>query len=98
MSPNISAAKRGKVVLFGWLGPSFDNYAMALQAALDGIGVAIGLRPYVEDDVAAGRLVAPFPRAVPKGRAWYLVYRPFRQDDPSIVALRDWLFARFKMQ
>jgi DNA-binding transcriptional LysR family regulator len=32
--------------------PRFDSYAMALQAAVDGVGVAIGLRPYVEDDLA----------------------------------------------
>jgi LysR family glycine cleavage system transcriptional activator/LysR family transcriptional regulator of beta-lactamase len=74
-------------------GPSFDNYAMALQAAVDGVGVAIGLRPYVEDDLASGRLVAPFKLAVPKGQAWYLVYRPFRQDDAALVAFRDWLMA-----
>jgi LysR family glycine cleavage system transcriptional activator/LysR family transcriptional regulator of beta-lactamase len=74
-------------------GPRFPNYAMTLQAALDGVGVAIGLRPYVEDDIAAGRLVAPFPLAVPKGRAWYLVYQPFRRDDPGLAAFRDWLHA-----
>jgi DNA-binding transcriptional LysR family regulator len=37
----------------GKLGPRFDNYAMALQAAVDGVGVAIGLRPYVADDIEA---------------------------------------------
>lgn len=42
-------------------GPRFDYYALALRAALDGLGVAIGLTPYVVDDLAAGRLVAPFP-------------------------------------
>jgi DNA-binding transcriptional LysR family regulator len=74
-------------------GPRFDSYAMALQAAVDGVGVAIGLRPYVVDDLASGRLVAPFKLAVPKGQAWYLVYRPFRQDDAALVAFRDWLTA-----
>jgi DNA-binding transcriptional LysR family regulator len=78
------------------LGPRFDNYAMALQAAVDGVGVAIGLRPYVEDDLASGRLVAPFKLAVPKGQAWYLVYRPFRQDDAALVAFREWLMANIK--
>jgi len=43
---------------------------MALHAALDGVGVAIGLRPYVEDDIAMGRLVAPLPLSVPKGGTW----------------------------
>jgi len=80
------------------LGPRFDNYAMALQAAVDGVGVAIGLRPYVEDDLASGRLVAPFKLAVPKGQAWYLVYRPFRQDDAALVAFREWLMANIKPQ
>ena len=78
------------------LGPRFDNYAMTLQAAVDGVGIAIGLRPYVEDDIAAGRLVAPFSLAVPKGRAWYLVYQPFRADDPGLLAFRDWLHENFK--
>jgi len=78
------------------LGPRFDNYAMALQAAVDGVGVAIGLRPYVEDDLASGRLVAPFKLAVPKGQAWYLVYRPFRQDDAALAAFREWLMANIK--
>jgi DNA-binding transcriptional LysR family regulator len=78
------------------LGPRFDNYAMALQAAVDGLGVAIGLRPYVEDDLASGRLVAPFKLAVPKGQAWYLVHRPFRQDDAALVAFREWLMSNIK--
>ncbi|WP_312016162.1 LysR substrate-binding domain-containing protein [Bradyrhizobium vignae] len=77
---------RGKGV-----GPTFGNYTMALQAAVDGIGVAIGLRPYVEEDLAKGRLVAPFSVTVPKKRAWYLLYRAFRKDDPGLAVLRAWL-------
>jgi DNA-binding transcriptional LysR family regulator len=72
-------------------GPRFDSYALALQAAVDGLGVAIGLGPYVEDDLAAGRLVAPFAVTVPKDRAWYLIASPARRDDPSFAAFRDWL-------
>ncbi|MBP2314796.1 transcriptional regulator GcvA [Azospirillum soli] len=72
-------------------GLSFGSYAMALQAALDGVGVALGAQPYVVDDVAAGRLVTPFPLAVPMGRAWYLVSRPARHADPGFAAFRAWL-------
>jgi DNA-binding transcriptional LysR family regulator len=46
--------------------------------------------------LASGRLVAPFKLAVPKGQAWYLVYRPFRQDDAALTAFRDWLMANVK--
>ena len=74
--------------------PRFDTYALALQAAADGLGIAIGLRPYVADDLAAGRLVAPFPLTVPKGKAWYLMWPPARRDDPAFIAFRRWLTAR----
>ena len=74
--------------------PRFDTYALALQAAVDGVGVAIGLRPYVADDLAGRRLVAPFALTVPKGKAWYLICPPARRDDPSFVAFRTWLLAR----
>jgi len=33
---------------------------LALQAAADGLGVAMGIRPYIDVDIAAGRLIAPF--------------------------------------
>jgi LysR family glycine cleavage system transcriptional activator/LysR family transcriptional regulator of beta-lactamase len=35
-----------------------------------------------------GRLVAPFSLSVPEGRAWYLVYRAFRETDPALMAFR----------
>src|SRR5258708_8693357 len=41
-------------------GTEFQYYGQALQAAADGLGVAMGIRPYIDDDLAAGRLVAPF--------------------------------------
>lgn len=71
--------------------PKLDTYALGLQAAVDGLGVAMALRPYVADDVAAGRLVAPFALAVPKGKAWYLIATPARRDDPAYEAFRSWL-------
>jgi LysR family glycine cleavage system transcriptional activator/LysR family transcriptional regulator of beta-lactamase len=70
---------------------TFDNYGMALQAAIDGLGVTIALRSYVEDDIRLGKLVAPFPLAVPKDRAWYIVYRPYRESDTGLIAFRTWM-------
>jgi LysR family glycine cleavage system transcriptional activator len=72
-------------------GPEFEYYGQALQAATDGVGVAMGIRPYIDDDISAGRLVAPFPLTVPKGKEWYLVYREFRKDQRDFAAFRRWL-------
>lgn len=69
----------------------FDYPAFALQAALDGLGVAMARAPFVADDLAAGRLVRPFKLAVPKGRGWYLVHRPGAEGNPALKAFRGWL-------
>ena len=72
-------------------GPQFEYYGQAQQAAADGVGVAMGIRPYIDDDLAAGRLVTPFALTVPKGEAWYLVYKPARREEPAFAAFRHWL-------
>ena len=72
-------------------GLEFQFYGQALQAAVDGLGVAMGIRPYIDDDLAAGRLVAPFALSVPKGTRWYLVYRSFRTGQRDFAAFRRWI-------
>jgi LysR family glycine cleavage system transcriptional activator len=72
-------------------GPEFEYYGQALQAAADGVGVAIGISPYVDDDLKAGRLVAPFAQSVSKGEHWYLTYRDARKDEAAFVAFRAWI-------
>ena len=72
-------------------GTEFQYYGQALQAAVDGLGVAMGIRPYIDDDLAAGRLVAPFALSVPKGERWYLVYRSFQAGQRDFTAFRRWI-------
>jgi len=75
-------------------GPEFEFYGQALQAALDGLGVAMGIRPYIDDDLIAGRLVTPFDLGIPKDAAWYLVFRADRRNDPTFETFRRWLIER----
>lgn len=74
-------------------GPEFEYYGQALQAAADGVGIAMGIRPYVEDDLKAGRLVAPFALSIPSGQQWFLIYREFRAEEPGFQAFRAWIHA-----
>ena len=74
-------------------GLSFGSYAMTLQAAIDGVGVALAPRLYILDDIAAGRLATPFGLAVPMVLSWYLVYRTSRREDAGFGPFRDWLYA-----
>lgn len=73
-------------------GPAYSHGSMAIEAAIRGEGVALGRSALVADDVAAGRLVAPFPKIRLKAERGYdLVYRTADRDHPKVRALRDWL-------
>jgi LysR family transcriptional regulator, regulator of gene expression of beta-lactamase len=76
----------------------FESSAMAMQAVLDGAGVAVAQLSYVSDALAAGRLVAPFPIAARKREAWFLQYRPIRREDSALLAFRDWLHGEAERQ
>jgi LysR family glycine cleavage system transcriptional activator/LysR family transcriptional regulator of beta-lactamase len=69
----------------------FPFHAFALQAALDGLGVAMGIYPYVIDDLKAGRLVRPFNLSVSRPIGWYLTYRREALSMPAFVLFRRWL-------
>ena len=72
-------------------GATFEFYGHAIQAAVDGVGIAMGIRPYIDDDIAAGRLVAPFDGSVSKGMSWYLIYRPEQMRDEGFQVFRRWI-------
>ncbi len=74
-------------------GLSFDLILMTVQAAIDGLGVALGRTTYVEDDIAKGRLVVPFKMALPADAGFYLVSPQARAESPKLSAFRQWLLA-----
>lgn len=69
-------------------GPRFANATVALEAAADGLGVALTIRELAAADLAAGRLVAPFPQVLPSRFAYYLVCQDAVADLPEVAALR----------
>ena len=76
----------------------FESNAMAMQAVLNGVGVAIAQLAYVSDTLLSGRLVAPFPIAAQTTEAWFLQYRPIRAEEPALQAFRSWLDAEAERQ
>ena len=67
-------------------GLKFDHGALAIQAALNGMGVAMGPGPLVDRDLAAGRLVEPFDFELPSNSAYYFVAPETTADQPKIKA------------
>jgi LysR family glycine cleavage system transcriptional activator len=74
-------------------GLSFDLIFMTIQAAIDGLGVAMGRTSYVEADIAKGRLVVPFKIKLPDDWGFYLVSPKATADSPKLAAFRHWLTA-----
>lgn len=73
-------------------GPAYSHGSLAIEAALRGEGVVLGRSVLVAEDLAAGRLVAPFPALkLVAERGYDLVYRPGTQDHPKVRAVREWL-------
>src|ERR1700674_2937297 len=72
-------------------GLNFDQSFMALQAAVEGLGVALGRSRLVEADIAAGRLVVPFHLVLPSNAGFYIVAPEETADIPKITLFRDWL-------
>ncbi|WP_028219395.1 transcriptional regulator GcvA [Paraburkholderia oxyphila] len=73
-------------------GMQINNSAAVLQAAIDGQGVALARSVMANDDLAAGRLVALFPRVKLVSKlAYYIVYRAECATLPKLREFRDWL-------
>ncbi len=72
-------------------GIRFENSTQAIQAALSGVGVAMGHYPFVIDDIRAGQLAAPFAHVQRSGRDFLLVCRADTLTRPAVAAFRDWI-------
>jgi LysR family glycine cleavage system transcriptional activator len=74
-------------------GLMFDQGFMAVQAAMEGLGVALGRTHLVEGDIAAGRLVVPFETVLPQDAGYYVVVPTTTAAISEVVLFRDWLLA-----
>lgn len=65
---------------------------MAMQAAIDGQGVALGVFPLVQADVDAGRLLCPLPQRLQSRDGYYLLTRPEARHE--VQTLAAWMAAQ----
>ncbi len=72
-------------------GPRFPNSNMALQAAIDGQGVALVRSAHVDGGLEAAGLVKLFDVACRADVAYYLVCPDGREARPKVAAFRDWI-------
>ena len=73
-------------------GQQFDSYGLAMNAAAQSIGVALGMEPFVVRDLQSEALVEPFAgkRTYTAGD-WYFVCREDKTTRTDITAFREWI-------
>lgn len=71
----------------------FSQSNMVIQAAIAGMGVALGRDVLAIDDLLSGQLVRPFSPLVPSGYGYYLVCSHKSLQNPKVQYFRDWLLA-----
>ncbi|MBR8655343.1 LysR family transcriptional regulator [Achromobacter sp. Marseille-Q0513] len=70
-----------------------DQFALASQAAMSGLGVALLPRFLIEAELARGDLVLAIDAQVESAEKYYLAWRPSQASYPPLQAFRAWLAA-----
>jgi LysR family glycine cleavage system transcriptional activator len=73
-----------------------DSQVMLGQAAMAGHGIAILTPAFFAAELAAGRLVPPFPLIGRNASGFWLVYPEERRNSAKIRAFRDWILAEIR--
>ena len=68
-----------------------DTIQMAIDAAVEGLGIALGRRPLVDQELSAGTLVTIGMPAARAESGYWLVGLPETLARPDIVEFRQWL-------
>ena len=64
---------------------------LVIQAAIEGLGVALGREPLVVDALVAGKLVRPFPEIVSSPLSYWLVCRAGMLESAKVQVFMSWI-------
>lgn len=76
-------------------GLAFDTAALAMGAAAIGAGIAIADMDMFADDIATGRLVAPYDVVQEGLHGYFLVMQAEDLSEPTLALVRSWMIDRF---
>lgn len=72
-------------------GPSFESISLAVDAASEGLGVALAIKGLIGADLAAGRVAVPVAGVRRSSRSFMLMVEAARREEPALRRLCDWL-------
>ncbi|HLU02376.1 MAG TPA: transcriptional regulator GcvA [Advenella sp.] len=70
---------------------SFSTSVLTWQAAMDGLGLAVGQIPLLKSELESGLLVRPFARPQYRDKGHYLVRPSLQRHSRKVTAFRNWI-------
>jgi len=74
-------------------GPVLNRVSMAIDAAVDGQGIALARTTLAATDLISGRLLRPFTEELRLSKTYWIICPKATASLPKIVTFRDWLVA-----
>ncbi|WP_419904414.1 LysR substrate-binding domain-containing protein [Kiloniella sp.] len=72
-------------------GITIEDANVAIRTAIDGQGVALGIRSFIDDDIIANRLVQPFKHTITPSRQYYLLSRNTLNKNSPQYRVVEWI-------
>ncbi|MNG78975.1 Glycine cleavage system transcriptional activator [compost metagenome] len=69
----------------------FNQTSLAIEAAINGQGIALASLAFVSDDMLAGRLIQVFVQQIRLDKSFYLVWPRKLQQPESLSVVQQWL-------
>ncbi len=71
----------------------FENFAMCIEAAASGLGIALVPHFLVLEDLRSGRLSIPHAHTIRTNIAYFVVYPAFKRNLPAVKGFAEWVLA-----
>jgi LysR family glycine cleavage system transcriptional activator len=71
-----------------------QNTGFTIQAAMNGLGIAMAHGPLISEELQSGKLIAPFRLMLPVDRGYCLVSLRDRSESPPVLRFRNWIRAQ----
>ncbi|MEP5566831.1 MAG: LysR substrate-binding domain-containing protein [Halioglobus sp.] len=74
----------------------FQDFYIAIAAAVSGIGLALVPSFLVQEELATGRLIAPLTAPIVSGRNYHLIIASRKEKAPAMIAFKRWMVGQSK--
>lgn len=75
----------------------FGDGSLAVQAAINGLGVALGESVCVAKELETGRLVSPFLHRLRTGNKFFMTVNPARANRPGVKRFSEWILEQARL-